>query len=216
MPDQSDMDVLLTELFPDGIGVCFSAQLPRSAQLFPEELAATPNMVAKRLIEFRHGRYCAHTAMAKLGIAPAPVRKGIDRAPIWPTGLTGSITHTGDAAASAVAHCEAFRSVGLDMETSAPLTPEIIAMVCRPTENPDNDGNKAKLFFSIKESIYKCLYPIVRKYIDFLDVEVSFDPSTSSFRAHAHNDACPNEIVARLRGRSVIKYGYVISGAWIK
>ena len=216
MTDQANIDRLLKELFPDGVGTCFSERLPESAELFATESAAIQSMVENRVCEFRHGRYCAHIAMTKLGIVPAAIPKGPDRAPVWPSGLTGSITHTATAAAAAVAHSTNFKSIGLDIETSEPLTPDISALVCRPAENPGNDGAKAKLLFSVKEAIYKCLYPIVRTYIDFLEMEVIYDPDTLAFSARSHITGCPNHLTERLEGRCTTEFGFVISTAWLK
>jgi 4'-phosphopantetheinyl transferase EntD len=173
-------------------------------------------MVEKRRSEFTHGRYCARVAMANLGITPAAVPKGVDRAPVWPTGLIGSITHSGAAAAAAVAYSANFRSIGLDIETSEPLTPEITALICRPAENPQNDGTRAKILFSIKESIYKCLYPMTRTYIDFLEMEVFYDADTQKFSAHSNISAFPNELTACLEGCCATESGFVLSTAWIK
>ena len=216
MSSQPEPSLLLAELFPSGIGSYFSASLPESAMLFPEELTTTSKMVDKRLNEFRHGRYCARAAMSILGIAPEAIPKGSDRAPIWPDGLTGSISHTGAAAAAAVTRVNTFRSIGLDIETSAPLTSDIVAMICRPTENPEKDGNLGKLLFSIKESIYKCLYPITHTYIDFLEMEVRYDMDTKQFVAVSHCANCPAELTQQLAGRFVIDSEYVISAAWLK
>jgi 4'-phosphopantetheinyl transferase EntD len=216
MPSQPHPGPAIAKLFPPGIGSFYSEALPESAALFPEEAAATSGMIDKRVNELRHGRYCARAAMSILGVAPAAIPKGPDRAPIWPKGLTGSISHTGTAAAAAVTRADSFRSIGLDMETSAPLTIDIVDMICLPAENPDKDGDRGKLLFSIKESIYKCLYPITHTYIDFLEMEVRYDMDTKHFIAVSHCTNCPDELTRQLEGRFVIESGYVISAAWLK
>lgn len=216
MPAKPHPSTVIEKLFPPGVGSFYSEDLPASAALFPEEAAATSGMVDKRLNEFLHGRYCARAAMSILGIAPAAIPKGADRAPLWPEGLAGSISHTGTAAAAAVTRVDSFRSIGLDMETSAPLTSDVIDMICRPTENPDKDGTRGKLLFSIKESIYKCLYPLTHTYIDFLEMEVQCQMDTQQFIAVSHCASCPSELTKQLEGRFVIESGYVISAAWLK
>jgi len=216
MPPQSNPSAVIAKLLPSGVTSFFSASLPQAAHLFPEEAAATSGMIDKRLNEFTHGRYCARAAMSILGIAPVAIPKGADRAPIWPEGLTGSISHTGAAAAAVVTRSNYFRSIGLDMETASPLTLDIVDMICRPTENPDKDGSLGKLLFSIKESIYKCLYPITRSYIDFLEMEVQYNMDTKQFIAVSHCANCPDELTKQLEGRFVIHSGYVISAAWLK
>lgn len=216
MLSQPQPGAVIGKLFPPGVSSFYSEVLPESAALFPEEAAVTGGMIDKRLNEFMHGRYCARAAMSILGVAPAAIPKGTDRAPIWPKGIAGSISHTGNAAAAAVTRTDSFRSIGLDMETSAPLSSEIIDMICRPTENPHKDGTRGKLLFSIKESIYKCLYPITLTYIDFLEMEVHYDMDTQQFRAVSYCTNCPAELTKQLQGRCVIESGYVISAAWLK
>jgi 4'-phosphopantetheinyl transferase EntD len=216
MPPKTQPSTVIGKLFPPGVSSFYSEALPESAALLPEEAAATSGMIDKRLNEFMHGRYCARAAMSILGVAPAAIPKGPDRAPIWPEGLAGSISHTGSAAAAAVTRADSFRSIGLDMETSAPLTSDIIDMICRPTENPNKDGTRGKLLFSIKESIYKCLYPITHTYIDFLEMEVQCDMDTQQFIALSHCANCPDKLTKQLQGRFVIESGYIISAAWLK
>lgn len=216
MADQSNLNVVIAELFPTGVSTFYSARLPQSAELLPEEVAATSGMVEKRLDEFRHGRYCARAAMATLGVPAVAIPKGPDRAPIWPRNLAGSISHTGMAAAAAVTRSTSFQSIGLDLETAEALTPEIAAMVCRPDENAGGDGTHAKRLFCIKESIYKCLHPVVHSYIDFLEMEVLCDFGTQEFGAISHSASCPVELAARLNGRFTTESGYVISAAWLK
>ncbi len=216
MAGRPNPNVVIAELFPVGVSTFYSAQLRQSAELFPEEETATGGMIEKRRDEFRHGRYCARAAMATMGIAPVAIPKGADRAPIWPRGLAGSISHTGMTAAAAVTRSTTFQSIGLDLETADALTPEIAAMVCRPTENADGDGAQAKLLFCIKESIYKCLYPVMHSYIDFLEMEVLYDRGTNGFAAISHTASCPAELAARLKGRFTTDFGYVISAAWLK
>ncbi len=93
--------------------------------LFPAERAALRNAVAKRRREFVAGRVLARRAMAVLGFPQEPVLVGARRAPIWPAGLIGSISHTATGCAVALTPDRYFRSIGLDVEDTTPLEPEL-------------------------------------------------------------------------------------------
>ena len=215
MPNAKDLQTLITELLPEKTAAHYSAVLPQGPILLPEEKLHTQGMVAKRVDEFTHGRYCARTAMSMLDMSPQPIGKGANREPIWPTGIVGSITHTANAAAAAVASCHDFRSIGLDMESATPLNDELIDMICLPEENSERDGSRAKLLFSIKEAIYKCLYPEVGAYIDFLEMHVELDIPKNSFCAGRFTKAKYMDLATQMEGRFTIHEEYVISAAWL-
>ncbi len=62
--------------------------------LLPEERQFLIKAVPKRIHEFAGGRACARAALSQIGYGGVAVLRGADRAPIWPAGATGSITHT--------------------------------------------------------------------------------------------------------------------------
>ena len=215
MPAQPTIPAAIASLYPAVASVHFSRKIPPEAKLLPAELEITSGMVEKRRTEFRHGRYCARTAMQQLGVAPAAIAKGPDREPVWPSGIIGSITHTGSAAAAVVAKSTDLAALGLDMELTEPLTADLISMICLPEENPDKDGTRGKLLFSIKESIYKCLFPLINEYVDFLEMEVVLEEATMTFSARPRAARLDSKLIKSLQGRYIYQSGFVISAAWI-
>jgi enterobactin synthetase component D len=101
---------------------------------------------------------------------------GEDRAPIWPNDICGSITHSTGWAAAIVAHKQQWRGLGLDTENMLSperatrlageiLTPEEMAqMAAGPAEQI---ALRVTLTFSIKEALFKALYPIVQQRFYF-------------------------------------------------
>ncbi len=205
---------LLRNLLPDDIAVCFSASCPTGATLYEAELPCTRGMVPKRLQEFTHGRYCARTAMAELGVTPVAIPKAADRSPIWPEGVTGAITHTGAIAAAALGPSARYAGIGLDIEAPEPLDDATREMILRPEEQPA-DGRHAKLLFSIKEAIYKCIYPAVGMYVDFREMGVQLEPAEGSFRALPACDRFAPETIAGLLGRYRVTDDWVAAAAWL-
>ena len=80
--------------------------------VYPEEIAAVSNAVPKRVSEFTAGRVAARLALKQLGAPAMSVPMAPDRSPIWPPGLTGSITHTHSACLAAVAWEREVRMLG--------------------------------------------------------------------------------------------------------
>src|ERR1700731_682487 len=84
----------------------------------PSVLAANVDgcTCARRQLEFLCGRICAERALRDLGVLNSNVRRAIDRAPVWPPGVVGSISHTHEFAAAAIGLSTKFQSLGVDSE----------------------------------------------------------------------------------------------------
>ena len=208
------LQAVLQNLFPAGVSLSYSARCPAAASLLPDEQIYTQGMVDNRRIEFTHGRHCARQAMRKLGVPPTPIHKLNDRSPAWPAGITGTIAHTGEHAAAAVARSREFVALGLDLEHTGPLEAETAKLIVRPDETAD--GTHAKLLFSIKESIYKCIHPVVQTYVDFQEMEVDFSGPPGTFRAIPHTNNFDTATIAGLRGRYRVGERLVASACWIR
>ena len=158
--------------------------------LYPEELGHINKAVKKRKREFIAGRVCAKMALKQLGITQFPLLVGKSREPLWPSNVVGSLSHCDDYCGVAIALNTHLKGVGLDIEHNTPLEKDIIDTICTPSEQswirnnqPLQGSNWPKIMFSAKESVYKCLFPIFRIYIGFLDVEIRIKPETMQFSA---------------------------------
>ncbi|PZW91702.1 enterobactin synthetase component D [Pseudomonas sp. 478] len=137
--------------------------------------------VAKRQAEFLAGRVCARAALQQLeGLSFIPAI-GEDRAPVWPTHITGSITHSTGRASAIVAKKTHWRGLGMDLENL--LNPEraerLAGEILTPPElqrmtagRRDQLAMLVTLTFSVKESLFKALYPIVQQRFYFEHAEV--------------------------------------------
>jgi len=171
--------------------------------LFDTEERLVARAVDKRRWEFRAGRHCARLALAELGLTATALLSGPDRAPVWPTGIVGSITHTGAGsrayAAAVVARASDVRALGVDAELAEPLAEGLLPRVLLPAEHAFVDtlpeperGLVAMLHFSAKEAFYKCQYPLTQRFLGFQDVEVTFELERNCFQARLH-DAPKND-----------------------
>jgi 4'-phosphopantetheinyl transferase EntD len=131
--------------------------------------------VAKRRAEFLAGRFAAQQALKALGFATTPGRNE-DGSPRWPQAVVGSITHGAGRALCAVAHQAELRSLGIDVERllSPTAKEELMARICGADERtlmakelPASEQQVVTFAFSAKESLYKCLYPLMGRFMDF-------------------------------------------------
>jgi len=164
-----------------------------SASLFPEEAALVSGAIDKRVREFTIGRTCAHRALDNLGLPSAPILRGPKREPLWPPGVVGSITHCEGYCAAAVAKQHDMLTVAIDAEVHDVLPPGVLKQVCRAEElewlagAPQNFSPNIhwdRLIFSAKESVYKAWFPLTRRWLNFEDVRVTFEPTAGVFQAH--------------------------------
>jgi len=128
------------------------------------------------------GRDIARTLCEKLGVPITGIPRSPKRYPVWPAGITGSITHDAEFAAAVIAPADRFDGVGIDIEPAVPLTPEIRSLVGQPEEWAGFSRFVPcdKALFSIKEAVFKAVYPRDEIFLDFHDVTVAFAPQTAT------------------------------------
>jgi len=150
--------------------------------LLEEEAALlSPRAAQKRRVEFTLGRGCARMALAALDpdLATFPVTRRGDRAPRWPRGVVGAITHNRQRAAAAVALKRDVLGLGLDMEVLRAPKEGLVRRILRPAEIEALDAwpeeeraLRLMLAFSAKESLFKALHPLREVYLGFQDAEI--------------------------------------------
>ncbi|HEY6556027.1 MAG TPA: 4'-phosphopantetheinyl transferase superfamily protein [Polyangiaceae bacterium] len=213
---------MLSGLFSAAVVTCETDYPAEFAPLSPEEALHTGSMCERRLSEFRAGRYCARQALVALGVGALPVARGADRAPVWPEGVTGSITHVcrGESglAAAAVARTTDVRALGLDAELDVPLDEDLLPIVLTPRERAafahatlQEREFLGKLSFSAKEAVYKCQYTLTRQFLEFTDLELYVDLATSSFRATFLRAAGAFGAGSSLQGRFARQRGWIVT-----
>ena len=143
--------------------------------------ASIQRSVAKRQAEFLAGRLCARAALLHLDGTCATPAIGEDRAPVWPAHITGAITHSNGRAGAVVALKSEWQGLGIDLENllsderARRLVKEILAPgeQRRMAEGCDEDvALVVTLTFSIKESLFKALFPLVGQRFYFEHAEV--------------------------------------------
>lgn len=169
------------------------------APIFPGEALACNRAHPRRRLAFRAGRACAREALAGLGLPARSIAVGAAGEPIWPNGLTGSISHTNEIVAAVVARNPPVAGLGLDLEPDEPLSSvEVMEVVCRPEELARRRGlldpidlKRGKLLFVVKEALYKLYWPLTGARADFHDFRVALDGVAGVFRAELTNPQLP-------------------------
>lgn len=159
-----------------------AASIPPDVETIPVA-AALERAVPRRQMQFRAGRYCAAQALEALDprLASTSIDRATTGAPIWPKGVTGSITHTDDYASAAVAWTTDVRSLGIDTERvmSSQQAGDVAHLVASATELAHGTAaglsrlEALTLVFSAKESIFKCLHPLVGRMFEFNHVRLT-------------------------------------------
>jgi enterobactin synthetase component D len=174
---------VMPETYSDAAAKAFRVRLPE----------ALHRAVPRRKAEYIAGRFCAARAIEALGGSgfDGEIRSSPRGAPVWPDGLVGSITHTRGFASAVIARAGDMRSLGIDSERimTEVVMRDIEATICRPEERGVPRGALspavyATLVFSAKESVFKCIYPLVRRMFWFEHARIEIaDPGEGAFRA---------------------------------
>lgn len=213
----------MRRLFPEGVVFVQADALLAAEALHPAEAAQAARMSAARRREFALGRACARRALAQLGIHGEPLLRGEGRAPQWPEGIIGSLTHTEGLCAAVATRRGELIALGLDAEC-APLSARAARRVLDADErlrlgvlaSPPACGFET-LAFSAKESVFKALFPLSGLRLGFRDAAIELDPRAQSFRIElraAGLRALPAG--ARLEGRYAVTPTCVLTSVVVR
>ena len=137
--------------------------------------------VDSRRREFSTGRWLARKGLTRLGVPNFEILPDSNRQPVWPNGIVGSITHTRDYAVVALARRLHYLSIGIDLEKKNRIEPEIVSSILTEREQSEYSTIDPTLVFSAKEAVYKLIFPLTDRQLDFLDVEILFDYEAGVF-----------------------------------
>jgi 4'-phosphopantetheinyl transferase EntD len=171
---------LIATLVPASASAEAFSDVPEST-MFSDEAAAVAGAGAERRREFGTVRWCARKALRQLGVSAVPILPDQDRAPRWPVGVVGSMTHCAGYRAAVVARSAELRGVGIDAEPHAALSAEVLDLVLRDEERArlvtlaaaDPALHWDRIVFCAKEAVYKAWFPLTGRWLDFDDVSIA-------------------------------------------
>ena len=146
----------------------------------------------KRNQEYLLGRLAIKEALCSLGYPPTWIeRDPLTKTPVWPKGITGSLSHSSGLALAVVSDSTPILGLGVDLEkTNRTIDPRIERHICTQDESedlhslhPENHTLRLLLTFSAKESLYKCFFGrIPRDLLRFKNVSLKWE--SSKWTAH--------------------------------
>jgi len=170
-------DVLLLQaryhlaLYSDALFMTY--QLP-----FPAHLGKA---VAKRRAEYLASRVCARYALTLFGFTDFVLANDADRAPVWPQGMAGSLSHTRQRIGLLLTREASGKLLGVDCEEfmQPETAEEMQSMVISAREKAvlatshQPFATALTAAFSLKESLYKTLFPAFRQFMNFNEAEIT-------------------------------------------
>lgn len=162
--------------------------------------ASVSRAVVKRKAEFLAGRYCCKKVLASIDIHNFDVIVGENRAPIWPVGVKGAISHNSHHAMVAITERTDVLGIGIDIESimSTKTMNDIKEAILRDEEHDLLYVPQARavvvcsLIFSIKETFFKAAYPSTGYYFDFDAITVDkIDYDAKRFNLTVKQDLNP-------------------------
>ena len=212
----------ITKILPAEVYVCCKLINDDNGELFDVEMEFIKNAVEKRVMEFTAGRIAVRNILEKIGYKNFPILQGKLREPVWPSELSGSITHDGDYCIVAISYKSKVSLLGIDLTTDKKLDRDLVNLICTEDEIIFIESRDAqfknidiyKLIFSIKESIYKCLFPLVGEIFDFHDVCVFIQPSEGSVSIKLKDISVFDNLDINLNITYCLIGDYIFTVAW--
>lgn len=150
--------------------------------LFESRYRVCESFHPQRKKEFLGGRLAAHRVCQKLKKDIQCIDSHENRAPIWPAGMVGSISHSSQYAMAIGALSENYWALGVDIEDRHRSTERLVKKILTPYEEL-NFLKNSTLIFSAKEAVYKALYPLVNKFFGLMAVEfIELDHDQQKFK----------------------------------
>lgn len=218
MPEApADLLARLRAVLPSDIGVGWADPIADYPRTPGEDL---PHAVPARLREFVAGRHAARMAMQAAGLPKVALPVGADRAPVWPDGVIGSLTHSRTLCLAVAGRAGALSGIGIDLEPATPLERNLWDSILLPEEQinlmrapADQRGILAKTVFSAKEAAYKAQYPISRTLFGFevMVIELAGDRFSAMFR----DPIPPFAAGHRIEGRIIATEGQIVTLAFL-
>ncbi|MER8045625.1 4'-phosphopantetheinyl transferase superfamily protein [Streptomyces sp. NPDC094032] len=219
---------MIEELLPRPVATAEAFGDPAGAPVpFPGEEHLLARAVPARRREFTTARACARRALGGLGMAPVAIPYETSRAPRWPAGIVGSITHCTGYRAAAVARATDLAALGFDAEPHAALDHTGVLHLVTGEEERAHLADLAaarpeihwdRALFSAKESVFKAWSPLTGRWLDFKEATVAFQPRTSTFTARllVEGPVVDGVPLTGFEGGFLVKDGLVLTATTVR
>lgn len=186
MMNDQDLGNALRRLPPPGVLVDHRLISPGDEHAL---LAAEADAFRRSALQVRRAsgaaRIVARSLIEQLGHKSTALPKSPAGPPIWPDGILGSLAHDFSVAVAAVAPRKTLAGIGIDVEPAEALSAELLEFVLTPRERASlaTDPCGGRLFFVVKEAVYKAVFPLDRQFLDHHEVEVDLTKQKAQLRS---------------------------------
>lgn len=176
---------LTSELF------CYGLDLSQTMHLYIHQELEHPLKIAQARVERKNEYLCGRV----LAQAVLNHHFGLDQSitsmyeplPIWPSHVLGSISHSQNKLIVALSNNALYLGIDIEHWVTSEFAQESAHLILTPSEFDLWKSKAAEFFdfahyvsliFSVKESLYKAVYPTAKQYIDFLEasiVDINFE-----------------------------------------
>lgn len=173
---------------------CYGLDLAKTQHLHIDQQLEHPLKIAQARVERKNeylcGRVLAQAILNHHFGLDQPITSMHEHLPIWPSRVLGSISHSQNKLIVALSNNAIYLGIDIEHWVTSEFAQESAHLILTPSEF---DLWKTKaceffdfahyvcLIFSIKESLYKAVYPTAKQYIDFLEaslVDINFENQT--------------------------------------
>ena len=182
--------------------------------LWPEERDVVAQSVVGRIREFATVRASARELLDELGVERRAILPDPDRAPRWPPGIVGSMTHCAGFCGVALARSDDIHALGIDAEPDQELPAGVLDLIALPDERAMLQARSGqsiawdRLLFSAKEAVFKAGFTIDRQWRDFVDVRIQVGSDGGFDAVRVSGPALP-----QLVGRWIVGEGLIVTAA---
>lgn len=165
--------------------LCYGLDLSQTKHLYIHQQLEHPLKIAEACVDRKNEYLCGRV----LAQAVLNHHFGLDKSitsmhehlPIWPTHVLGSISHSQSKLIVALSDKASYLGIDIEHWVSSEFAQESAHLILTPSELELWKVKASKFFdfsqfvsliFSVKESLYKAVYPIAKQYIDFLEASV--------------------------------------------
>jgi len=173
---------------------CYGLDFSQTTHLHIDQRLEHPLKIAQARVERKNeylcGRVLAQAVLNHHFGLDQPITSMYEPLPIWPSHVLGSISHSQNKLIVALSSNAVYLGIDIEHLVTSEFAQESAHFILTPSEF-DLWKNKAceffdfahyvSLIFSIKESLYKAVYPTAKQYIDFLEasiVDINFENQT--------------------------------------
>lgn len=173
---------------------CYGLDLSQTTHLHIDQQLEHPLKIAQARVERKNeylcGRVLAQAVLNHHFGLDQPITSMHEPLPIWPTHVLGSISHSQNKLIVALSNNAIYLGIDIEHWVTSEFAQESAHLILTPSEFDLWKGKAAEFFdfaryvsliFSVKESLYKAVYPTAKQYIDFLEasiVDINFENQT--------------------------------------